>query len=221
MSLPTLLNTRHPLADTATQREMLDALPLARGFGEALERAGHSPLRAMAVSILQINVGKRCNQTCRHCHVDAGPVRTEVMPPAVDACLRFLEASDIPTIDITGGAPELHPAFRDIVRRAREMGRHVMDRCNRTITRLPNYQDLPEFLAGIAWKSWPRCPRSRPVRPMRNAGRVSSTIRSPRCAGSTSLATAPRLGSRPEPGHQSGRRIPAGATSVPRGGLEA
>ena len=68
-------------------------------------------------------------------------------PDVVEACLRFLEGSDIPTIDITGGAPELHPAFRDIVRRARKMGRHVMDRCNLTITRLPNYQDLPEFLA--------------------------------------------------------------------------
>ena len=148
MSLPTLLNTRHPLADAVTQRQILDALPLARGFGEALAQAGQSPLRAAAVSILQINVGKRCNQTCRHCHVDAGPDRTEVMTPAVvDACLRFLETSDIPTIDITGGAPELHPAFKDIVRRARGMGRHVMDRCNLTITRLPNYQDLPEFLA--------------------------------------------------------------------------
>ena len=148
MSLPTLLNTHHPLADAGTQRHILDALPLARGFGEALARAGHAPLRSAAISVLQINVGKRCNQTCRHCHVDAGPDRTEVMPPAVvEACLRFLEASDIPTLDITGGAPELHPSFRDIVRRARGMGRHVMDRCNLTITRLPNYQDLPEFFA--------------------------------------------------------------------------
>jgi radical SAM/Cys-rich protein len=95
-----------------------------------------------------MNVGKRCNQTCRHCHVDAGPDRTEVMPlDIVDACLAFLETSGIPTLDITGGAPELHPSFRDIVRRARALGRHVMDRCNLTITRLPNYQDLPEFLA--------------------------------------------------------------------------
>jgi radical SAM/Cys-rich protein len=149
MSLPTLLNTHHPLADAATQRQILDTLPLARNFGEALGRAGHAPLHASAISVLQINVGKRCNQTCRHCHVDAGPDRTEVMTPAVvDACLQFFEASDIPTLDITGGAPELHPAFRDIVRRARAMGRHVMDRCNLTITRLPNYQDLPEFLAG-------------------------------------------------------------------------
>ena len=148
MALPTLLNTHNPLADSATQRAMLDALPLARGFGEALAEAGHSALRANGISILQINVGKRCNQTCRHCHVDAGPDRTEIMPSGiVDACLRFLEAHDIPTLDITGGAPELHPSFRDIVRRARSMGRHVMDRCNLTITRLPSYADLPEFLA--------------------------------------------------------------------------
>jgi radical SAM/Cys-rich protein len=70
------------------------------------------------------------------------------MPAEVaEACLRFLEANAIPTLDITGGAPELHPAFRDIVRRARALGRRVIDRCNLTITRLPNYADLPEFLA--------------------------------------------------------------------------
>ena len=148
MALPTLLNTHNPLADSAIQRATLDALPLGAGFGEALARAGRWPLRAAGVSVLQINVGKRCNQTCRHCHVDAGPDRTEVMPPdVVDACLRFFETSAIPTLDITGGAPELHPSFRDIVRRARSLGRHVMDRCNLTITRLPSYADLPEFLA--------------------------------------------------------------------------
>ena len=144
MSLPTLLNTRSPLADTATQRATLAALPLTRTFEDALD----TPLHADGISVLQINVGKRCNQACRHCHVDAGPDRTEVMPPdVVDACLRFLDSTDIPTLDITGGAPELHPQFREIVRRARAAGRHVMDRCNLTITRLPNYADLPEFLA--------------------------------------------------------------------------
>ena len=148
MGLPTLLNTRSPLADAATQRSILEALPLQRTFAEAVATAGHAPLRAGGISVLQINVGKRCNQACRHCHVDAGPDRREVMPAeVVDACLRFLEATDIPTVDITGGAPELHPQFRDIVRRARAAGRHVMDRCNLTITRLPNYADLPEFLA--------------------------------------------------------------------------
>jgi radical SAM/Cys-rich protein len=146
--LLTLLNTRNPLADAATQRERLAALPLTRTFGSAVASAGHTPLHASGVSVLQINVGKRCNQACRHCHVDAGPDRREVMAPeTVAACLRFLEASDIPTLDITGGAPELHPQFRDIVRCARAAGRHVMDRCNLTITRLPNYADLPEFHA--------------------------------------------------------------------------
>lgn len=147
MGLPTLLNTRSPLAEPATQRAMLAAVPL-RSFADAVRSAGQSPLQADAVTTLQINVGKRCNQACRHCHVDAGPDRPEVMPPAVvDACLSFLEATDIPTLDITGGAPELHPQFRSIVQRARAAQRRVIDRCNLTITQLPNYSDLPEFLA--------------------------------------------------------------------------
>ena len=148
MALITLLNTRSPLADAATQRATLAALPVARSFEDAVAGAGHDPLRAGAVSVLQMNVGRRCNQACRHCHVDAGPDRTEVMTAGVvDACLSFLERSGIPALDITGGAPELHPQFRDIVRRARAAGRRVMDRCNLTITRLPNYADLPEFFA--------------------------------------------------------------------------
>ena len=95
-----------------------------------------------------MNLGKRCNQACRHCHVDAGPDRREVMTPeVVDACLRLLETSNIPAVDITGGAPEMHPLFREIVRRASAAGRHVIDRCNLTITRLPSHARLPEFLA--------------------------------------------------------------------------
>ena len=149
MALLTLTNTGHPLADAAAQRATLAALPMARPFEEAVASAGHAPLHTTHLGVLQINVGKRCNQACRHCHVDAGPDRREVMPSeVVDACLGFLEASDIPTLDITGGAPELHPLFRDIVGRARAMGRHVMDRCNLTITRLPSYAGLPDFLAG-------------------------------------------------------------------------
>ena len=148
MGLITLANTRNPLADPATQRATLASTSIARTFEDAVASARHDPLRTTDISVLQMNVGKRCNQACHHCHVDAGPDRTEVMPPeVVDATLRFLEASDIPTLDITGGAPELHPLFRDIVRRARAAGRHVMDRCNLTITRLPSYADLPEFLA--------------------------------------------------------------------------
>jgi radical SAM/Cys-rich protein len=145
--LPTLRKQAHPLASTKRQRQVLAELAY-RPFREAAAEAGHQPLRAQSIEVLQINVGKRCNQTCAHCHVDAGPGRKEVMTREVmEACLRFLEENPIPTLDITGGAPELHPNFREIVERARGMGRHVMDRCNLTITLLPNYAYLPEFLA--------------------------------------------------------------------------
>jgi radical SAM/Cys-rich protein len=149
MGLSTLTNRAHPLASASAQRMRLAALPLRRSFGDAVSSAGAGPLRAAAApAILQMNLGKRCNQACHHCHVDAGPDRAEVMPQdVVDACLRFLELSGVPTLDITGGAPELHPQFRDIVRRARAMGRHVIDRCNLTVVTLPSYAEIPAFLA--------------------------------------------------------------------------
>jgi radical SAM/Cys-rich protein len=146
--LPTLSKQQHPLARGTAQRERLAQVPLARSFEDALASAGLFPLQSTGIEVLQVNVGKRCNQTCRHCHVDAGPERREVMPSeVVDACLRVLAEHDIPTLDITGGAPELHPEFQRIVREAREFGRRVIDRCNLTITRLPNYRWIPEFLA--------------------------------------------------------------------------
>jgi radical SAM/Cys-rich protein len=136
------------LADARAQRALLWGLPLSRSFEEALAASGLHPLRAASIGILQINVGKRCNQTCRHCHVDAGPDRREVMPrDVVEACLTFLENARIPVIDITGGAPELHPDFREVVVRARRSGAHVMHRCNLTAIRLPNYADIPALLA--------------------------------------------------------------------------
>ena len=148
MALPTLLNSRSPLAAPAAQRELLAALPLARSFEEAVATAQTPPLAAASVDVLQVNLGKRCNQACHHCHVDAGPDRREVMPDAVvDACLGVLARSGIQTLDITGGAPEMHPRFRDLVIKARRLGRRVIDRCNLTITTLPNYSDLPRFLA--------------------------------------------------------------------------
>ena len=148
MALPTLLNTRSPLAAPAAQRAVLEAVALPRTFEAAVHGAGMRTLAAGSPAVLQVNVGKRCNQACHHCHVDAGPDRLEVMTDEVmDAVLALIARSEIPTIDITGGAPELHPRFRELVTRARALGRHVMDRCNLTITTLPNYADLPQFLA--------------------------------------------------------------------------
>jgi radical SAM/Cys-rich protein len=146
--LPTLAKARAPLASAATQRRVLERVPLARGFDQSLAEAGLLPLRTRQIDILQLNLGKRCNQTCGHCHVDAGPDRTEVMPRAVlEAALAFLEHSGIPTVDITGGAPELHPDFRELVARAAALGRRVMHRCNLTAILLPNYADIPALLA--------------------------------------------------------------------------
>jgi radical SAM/Cys-rich protein len=146
--LPTLHKRRAPLASSDEQWRILRAVQLERSFDEAMASVGSFPLRPTGIEILQINVGKRCNQTCRHCHVDAGPDRDEVMTDAVvDRCLEVLQTSGIGTLDITGGAPELHPRFREIVTRARASGAHVMDRCNLTILLLPNFWDLPEFFA--------------------------------------------------------------------------
>ena len=146
--LPTLHKRHAPLASAADQRATLAPVPLRRSFAECLRSADLFPLTATDIEIFQINLGKKCNQTCRHCHVDAGPDRTEVMPREVlDQCLAVLANSDIPTVDITGGAPELHPDFCELVEQAAAMGKGVMDRCNLTILLLPNYAHLPEFFA--------------------------------------------------------------------------
>jgi radical SAM/Cys-rich protein len=112
------------------------------------EPAFTSEIHARDVSVMQMNVGKVCNQRCAHCHVDAGPDRKESMPDdVVEACLRVLERDRIATLDITGGAPELHPRFEEIVRRARALGVRVIDRCNLTIVTVPKYAHLPRFFA--------------------------------------------------------------------------
>lgn len=146
--LPTLQKRHSELSHGSAQRALLESLPVARSFDDALSESGVAPLRATRIDILQLNVGKRCNQTCRHCHVDAGPDRKEVMSRAVlEAVFDFIEAADVGILDITGGAPELHPDFREIVTRASQLGVHVMHRCNLTAVLLPNYADIPELLA--------------------------------------------------------------------------
>ena len=145
---PSLLSRQLPLAAPEAQHRALGRLELSCEFDEAVQRVARGPLRAGAIEIFQINVGKLCNQTCRHCHVDAGPDRREMMTrETMQLCLDALEQTTIPTVDITGGAPELNPSFRWLVSACVARGRKVMDRCNLTVLELPAYQDLPAFFA--------------------------------------------------------------------------
>jgi radical SAM/Cys-rich protein len=97
---------------------------------------------------LQVNLGYKCNQSCVHCHVNAGPSRTEQMgSEVVDTVLAFLRSAEVRRLDVTGGAPELNPHFRHLVTEARKLGVHVMDRCNLTILNEPGHEDLAAFLA--------------------------------------------------------------------------
>jgi radical SAM/Cys-rich protein len=147
--MSSLASRRLPLANPDVQNEALTRVPLACEFEEAVSRCGSWPLKALDIEILQINIGKLCNQTCRHCHVDAGPDRREVMTREIMAlCLDALDRSSISTVDITGGAPELNPNFRWLVAECRARGRQVIDRCNLTVLELASQRDLAQFLAG-------------------------------------------------------------------------
>ncbi len=140
---------RAPLADARAQRRTLAAVPLGREFESCLADARLRPLCATGVETLQINLGRLCNMTCRHCHVDAGPDRTDAVMgrETFERCLEILAETRIPTVDITGGAPELNPHFRWLVGEARALGAHVIDRCNLTILLSGPYRDLPAFFA--------------------------------------------------------------------------
>ena len=141
------------LADTSFQLKVLNGaeqleapLPL---FKDKLGQTGLDPLKPVATRILQINLGKMCNQTCKHCHVDAGPDRKEIMTrETMQHCLDALERSDIQLVDLTGGAPEMNPDFRWFVDSVRALGRDVLVRCNLTIiVANPKYNDLPQYYA--------------------------------------------------------------------------
>ena len=150
------LAARHnDLADTFIQLEVLNgrhaSVSKFDAFAGKLAHLGYAPLRPDGIKIFQINVGKLCNQTCAHCHVDAGPDRkTENMTrETFEACLQVLASSPtITTVDITGGAPEMNPNFRWFVVACRQLGKHVINRCNLTIiTANKKYHDLPQFFA--------------------------------------------------------------------------
>ncbi|KAA9333521.1 radical SAM/Cys-rich domain protein [Hymenobacter busanensis] len=149
--MKSLKATGHQLADPAFQltvlgRDAVEAHHLPR-FHEKLREAGLFPLAPVAPAVLQINVGKMCNQVCRHCHVDAGPDRKEIMTrETMQLCLEALAQTGIPTVDLTGGAPEMNPDFRWFVEQIHALGRHIIVRCNLTIiVANKKYHDLPEF----------------------------------------------------------------------------
>ncbi|MBX3328394.1 MAG: arsenosugar biosynthesis radical SAM (seleno)protein ArsS [Nitrospira sp.] len=144
----TLLGRQNPLASPSEQLKVLQEAGLPLSFEAQLDQVGLSPLCATGITVFQINVGKLCNQTCRHCHVDAGPDRPETMSfETAELCIKALAETDIPAVDITGGAPELNPHFRWLVEQSRKLGRHVIDRCNLSVLLLPSQADLAEFLA--------------------------------------------------------------------------
>lgn len=120
---------------------MLPTLPL-------LENTDFPALKRASLQILQVNLGYLCNQSCLHCHVNAGPKRTELMSREhIDLLLKVLQLRGIKTLDLTGGAPELNPHFRYLVEQARALDVTVMDRCNLTVLQEPGQEDLAEFLA--------------------------------------------------------------------------
>ena len=146
----TLSSRRAPLANPAEQLALLQASTAGRpDFQEMLRGAGWPALTPATLEIFQINLGKLCNMTCRHCHVDAGPDRSDAMMTreTVDACLRALDQTPAHTVDITGGAPELHPEFRYLVDESHKRGKHVIDRCNLSVLLLPRNAGLAEWLA--------------------------------------------------------------------------
>src|SRR5207302_4358130 len=130
-------------------------------FSETL--TAHSlPLRRSKTEVLQVNLGKLCNLACVQCHVNAGPKRKEIMTrETVDRVVDWFARSEIPTIDLTGGAPEMIPDFRYFIERVKTLrpSRRVIDRCNLTILLEPGYEGLAQFLARhkVEIMDWLRC----------------------------------------------------------------
>ncbi|NBX83096.1 radical SAM/Cys-rich domain protein [bacterium] len=146
-----LFSQASPLAKGEEQIRILNEgspkLRTLTPFGKKLEPLGLFPLKRTSLEIFQVNVGKMCNQVCKHCHVDAGPDRREIMTrETMLQCLKALKESSAHTVDLTGGAPEMNPDFRWFVEEIRKLDKKVIVRCNLTIILAnPSYYDLPEF----------------------------------------------------------------------------
>jgi radical SAM/Cys-rich protein len=153
-SATTLRSRRSPLVAPEAQLAQLDAVTVhdhPLDFERAINHAGFNGLTPASLEVFQINLGKLCNMTCRHCHVDAGPDRWDAMMSreTIDACFRAIDASTARTVDLTGGAPELHRDFRYVVEQAAGRGLHVIDRCNLSVLLLPRSQGLPEWMGEL------------------------------------------------------------------------
>jgi radical SAM/Cys-rich protein len=147
--MKSLKAVHHELARPDIQLRILGNTNGHPDFAERLRQVNLLPFRPIAMEILQVNVGKMCNQTCAHCHVDAGPDREEIMTREVmQDCLSALRQSDIKTVDLTGGAPEMNPDFRWFVGEIYRLGRQIMVRSNLTILTVnKQYRQLPGFFA--------------------------------------------------------------------------
>jgi radical SAM/Cys-rich protein len=122
---------------------------MTQTFAQTIAHHGWESLTPTPLEIFQINLGKLCNMSCKHCHVDAGPTRTaeNMDRNMVDYCLAALDKTQAHTVDITGGAPELNPNFEYLVNECVKRGKHIIDRCNLTVLLLPNKTHLPQWLA--------------------------------------------------------------------------
>lgn len=146
MSTKSLQALNHELASAKSQVEFLENSTQI-SFAEKLKAQNLFPLSVKPIEIFQVNVGKMCNQVCKHCHVDAGPDRKEIMTrETMQLCLNAIEKSGAHTVDITGGAPEMNPDFRWFVEEISKLGKKIIVRCNLTIiVANKKYNDLPEF----------------------------------------------------------------------------
>lgn len=147
--MSSLNKIKHRFSSPDTQVELLgdnEAIGIPT-FRDKLEGIGLYPLKPTGIEVFQVNVGKMCNQECKHCHVDAGPDRKEIMTrDTMQQCLDAIRDTPIKMVDITGGAPEMNPHFRWFVEEISAMGKSIMVRCNLTIILAnPKYKDLPEF----------------------------------------------------------------------------
>jgi radical SAM/Cys-rich protein len=132
---------------SAAQLKLLEEVDI-KPFIDRITEMNSFPLKSSEMKTMQINVGKRCNQACKHCHVDAGPNRTECMTKdTMNECLRVLAESNFKTLDITGGAPEMNPNLPWLITEASKLGCHIIVRSNLTILDIPQYSHMPEFFA--------------------------------------------------------------------------